>query len=57
MKFPLPPFRPEVRLAKYDKLPHLFYASSAQPLPLRELESLQDDEVTGLLEKLELETT
>ena len=54
MKFPLPPFRPEIRLDEYDKLPHLFYASSAQPLPLRELEALQDEEVTGLLQNLEL---
>jgi aspartate/methionine/tyrosine aminotransferase len=54
MKFPLPPFLPELRLAKYDKLPHLFYASSAEPFPLRELESLQDEEVTEQLNRLGL---
>jgi len=54
MKLPLPPFRPEIRLARYEKLPHLFYASSAQPMSLRELEALQDDEVTELLANLEL---
>ena len=54
MRFPLPPFLPEVRLERYGGLPHLFYASSAQPLPLRELESLHDEEVAGLLRELEL---
>ncbi len=54
MRFPLPPFRPEARRARYSGLPHHFYASSSQPLPLRELERLQDDEVTGLFDHLEL---
>lgn len=54
MKLPLPPFLPELRLAKYEKLPHLFYASSAEPYALRELESLQDDEVCEQLDRLEL---
>ena len=54
MRFPLPPFLPEVRLQRYGRLPHLFYASSAEPLPLRELESMHDEEVAGLLRELEL---
>jgi len=54
MKLPLPPFLPELRLAKYEKLPHLFYASSAEPYGLRELEALHDDEVREQLDQLQL---
>lgn len=54
MRFPLPPFLPEIRLARYEGLPHPFYASSAEPLSLRELESLHDEEVAGLLAGLDL---
>jgi len=54
MKFPLPPFGPEVCLTKYGKSPYLFYASSAEPMTSKELKALEDESIADMWENLVL---
>jgi len=54
MKFPLPNFGPEVCLEKHHNLRYQFYASSSEPMTLKELKSLEDDSIAPMFQELVL---